>query len=100
MMLQLSNDICSFYYCASSDDVTNDMVKAMAQKDTWMSVCTKIKAAFCQQFIRKSMSICSCTQIYEHCSLLHQVVSMILSRLLLFFSHLKHPSAQLGLHLH
>lgn len=62
MMLQLSNDICSFYYCTSSGDVTNDMAKAMAQKNTWMSVCTKMRAAFFQQFIRKSISICSCTE--------------------------------------
>lgn len=100
MMLQLSNNICSFYYCASSGDVTNAMAKAMAQKDTWLSVCTKMRAAFCQQFIRKSVSICSCTQIYKHSSLFHQVVSLMVLRLLLFFTHLKYPSAQLGLHLH
>lgn len=33
MMLQLSKDICSFYYCTSFRDVTNDVVKIMAQKD-------------------------------------------------------------------
>lgn len=33
MMLQLSKDICSFYYCTSFSDVTNDIVKIMAQKD-------------------------------------------------------------------
>lgn len=71
----------------------------MAQKDTWMSVCcTKMRAAFCQQFI-ESMWICSCTQIYKHRSLLHQVITLISLRLLLFFTNLKHPSDQLGLHL-
>lgn len=33
MMLQLSKDICSFYCCTSFSDVTDDIVKIMAEKD-------------------------------------------------------------------
>lgn len=82
MMLQLSKDSCSFYYCTSLSNMTSDMLKIVAQKDKLDLNLYENKSYIVPAICWEVSGYFAVARIFNCCSLLDQIVPLTWLKLL------------------